>query len=101
MRAASIRFLLGRQPRLTQVPPRVRDSVMIAVLPSSAALSAAAKAVEPEPRITRSKRSAAIVLVLGRMQAGTRDVGADHRAGEQLLGVLGEQLLGDAQQGAH
>src|SRR5574341_410988 len=57
MRAASMRFLLGRQPRLTQVPPRVRDSVITAVLPNSAALSAAAKAVEPEPRITRSNFS--------------------------------------------
>src|SRR6266540_613593 len=53
-----MRFFEGRQPRFTQVPPRVRDSVMTAVLPSSAAFSAAAKAVEPEPRITRSNCSA-------------------------------------------
>jgi len=49
-----MRFFEGRQPRFTQVPPTVRDSVMTAVFPSSAAFSAAAKAVEPEPRITRS-----------------------------------------------
>src|SRR5437870_11338822 len=60
MRAASIRFLERRQPRFTHVPPCVRDSVITAVLPSSAALSAAANAVEPDPRMTRSKRSSAI-----------------------------------------
>ena len=49
-----MRFLDGRQPRFTQVPPRVRLSVMAAVLPSSAARIAAANAVEPEPRMTRS-----------------------------------------------
>ncbi len=58
--AASMRFLLGRQPRLTQVPPTVRTSVITARLPSSEALSAAAKAVDPEPRITRSYLSVAI-----------------------------------------
>src|SRR5712692_7461347 len=57
MRAASIRFFDGRHPRFTHVPPTVRDSVMTAVLPSSAAFSAAAKAVDPDPRITRSYRS--------------------------------------------
>src|SRR2546428_2312653 len=51
--AASIRFFEGRQPRLTQVPPMLLDSVITAVLPSSCARSAAAKAVEPEPSITR------------------------------------------------
>src|SRR2546428_760106 len=40
MRAASMRFFEGRQPRFTQVPPRVRDSGITAVLPSSATLSA-------------------------------------------------------------
>src|SRR5712692_3696210 len=57
MRAASIRFFDGRHPRFTHVPPTVRDSVMTAVLPSSAAFNAAAKAVDPDPRITRSYRS--------------------------------------------
>src|SRR5438105_15355194 len=98
MRAASIKFLLGRQPRLMQVPPRVRDSVITAVLPSSAALSAAAKAVEPEPRTTRSKRSGAIAVLLGRVQGRPRDIRAHDGAREQLLGVVGEQLLRDPQQ---
>src|ERR671937_2928261 len=49
-----MRFLEGRQPRLTQVPPTERASVMAAVFPSSLALMAAAKAVEPLPRISRS-----------------------------------------------
>src|SRR6266567_4793668 len=52
--AASIRFFEGRQPRFTHVPPMVRSSVITAVLPSSCARRAAANAVEPEPRITRS-----------------------------------------------
>ena len=34
IRAASIRFLEGRQPRLAQVPPTVRNSIMTAVWPS-------------------------------------------------------------------
>src|SRR5438132_755623 len=49
-----MRFFEGRQPRFTQVPPTVRSSVITAVFPSSCARSAAAKAVEPEPRMTRS-----------------------------------------------
>src|SRR5690242_12842971 len=53
--AASIRFFEGRQPRFTQVPPMVRSSIITEVLPSSCARNAAANAVEPEPRITRSK----------------------------------------------
>src|SRR2546422_1743563 len=57
-----MRFFEGRQPRFTQVPPRVRDSVITAVLPSSAALSAAAKAVEPEPRMTRSNLSGLLLM---------------------------------------
>src|SRR5947208_13633231 len=54
MPAAAIRFFDGRHPRFTQVPPSMRFSVIAAVLPNSAALIAAANAVEPEPRITRS-----------------------------------------------
>src|SRR3989442_12555661 len=53
-----MRFFEGRQPRFTQVPPTVRSSVITAVLPNSCARSAAAKAVEPEPRMTRSNLSA-------------------------------------------
>src|SRR5216684_6078571 len=70
--AASIRFLEGRQPRLAQVPPTVRNSVITAVLPSSAACKAAAKAVEPLPRITRSCRSCVevIVALISLVQAG-------------------------------
>jgi hypothetical protein len=41
--AASIRFLDGKQPRLTHVPPVVRSSVMTEVLPSSCARNPAAK----------------------------------------------------------
>src|SRR5579884_100959 len=59
--AASIKFFDGKQPRFTHVPPMVRSSVMTAVLPSSRARNAAAKAVEPEPRITRSNLSARII----------------------------------------
>src|SRR6266851_1189107 len=54
MPAAAIRFFDGKHPRFTQVPPSVRFSVIAAVLPSSAALMAAANAVDPEPKITRS-----------------------------------------------
>src|SRR5208283_2512022 len=39
--AASIRFLEGRQPRLTHVPPVARSSVITEVLPCSCARSAA------------------------------------------------------------
>src|SRR5438132_5965958 len=53
-----MRFFEGRQPRFTQVPPTVRSSVITAVFPNSCARSAAAKAVEPEPRMTRSNFSA-------------------------------------------
>src|SRR5258708_39256309 len=63
MRAASIRFLEGRHPRLAQVPPMVRYSIMTAVLPSSAPCRAAAKAVEPLPRITRSYLSLFIPII--------------------------------------
>src|SRR5712691_11314082 len=49
-----MRFFDGRQPRLTHVPPTVRCSIMTAVLPSSCAVNAAANAVEPEPRISKS-----------------------------------------------
>src|SRR5579875_646665 len=62
MLAAAIRFFDGRHPRLTQVPPRVRFSVIAAVLPSSAARMAAAKAVAPEPKMTKSKRRLSISL---------------------------------------
>src|SRR5919204_1087165 len=97
MRAASIRFFEGRQPRLTQVPPRVRDSVITALLPSSAAFSAAAKAVEPEPRITRSNFSATWRPLLV-VERGIRDIRAHDGAGKQLPGMIGHQLLGDAQE---
>src|SRR5712692_2503451 len=53
-----MRFFEGKQPRFTQVPPSLRSSVITAVLPSSWARSAAANAVEPEPRMTRSNLSA-------------------------------------------
>src|SRR5579883_1658989 len=69
MRAASIRFLEGKHPRLAQVPPTVRSSVMATVLPSSAACRAAAKAVEPLPRITRSKRSGVDIEIISLQQA--------------------------------
>src|SRR6266571_4035642 len=59
-----MRFLDGRHPRLTHVLPMVRSSVIAAVFPSSCAVSAAANAVEPEPRITRSKWSTIYVLLL-------------------------------------
>src|SRR2546425_8662827 len=49
-----MRFLEGKQPRLTHVPPSVRTSVIAAVFPDSAARKAAANAADPEPRITRS-----------------------------------------------
>src|SRR5260370_36152269 len=67
-----MRFLEGRPPRLAQVPPTVRNSAMTALLPSSAACSAAAKAVEPLPRITRSYRSCGevIVMLISLLQAG-------------------------------
>src|SRR5919197_1755030 len=58
MRAASIRFFDGRQPRLAHVPPTVRRSTIVTRAPSSLALIAAAKAVDPEPRIRRSYGSA-------------------------------------------
>jgi hypothetical protein len=54
-------FFEGSYPRLTQVPPSMRFSVITTVLPSSAALIAAAKAVEPEPKITKSNRRAPIM----------------------------------------
>src|SRR3990170_2568129 len=54
VRAASRRFLEGRQPRLTQVPPIVRRSAMATFAPSSLARMAAAKAVAPEPMMNRS-----------------------------------------------
>src|SRR5260370_6193951 len=60
MPAAAIRFFDGKHPRFTQVPPSVRFSVIATVLPSSAALIAAANAVEPEPRITKSNRGISI-----------------------------------------
>src|SRR5260370_25850991 len=62
--AASIRFFEGRQPRFTHVPPVVRSSVITEVLPGSCARSAAANAVEPEPRMTRSKCLFGITIVL-------------------------------------
>src|SRR3990170_470296 len=55
MRAASMRFLEGKQPRFAHVPPSVRRSTMPTRPPSSFALIAAANAVEPEPRMRRSK----------------------------------------------
>ena len=61
--AASIKFLDGRQPRLTQVPPIVRSSVMTDVLPISCARRAAANAVEPEPSITRSNRCSCVIMI--------------------------------------
>src|SRR5712691_6376366 len=57
IRAASIRFLDGRQPRLAHVPPSVRRSTIATRAPRSVARMAAAKAVEPEPRMTRSNGS--------------------------------------------
>src|SRR5260370_26236042 len=60
MPAAAIRFFEGKHPRFTHVPPSVRFSVIAAVFPNSAALIAAANAVEPEPRITKSNRRASI-----------------------------------------
>src|SRR6266511_4556521 len=55
--AAAMRFLEGRHPRLTHVPPTGRSSVISAVFFSSCAVNAAANAVEPEPRINRSTAS--------------------------------------------
>src|SRR5712692_9175106 len=59
-----MRFFDGRHPRLTHVPPTVRSSVITAVLPSSRAVSAAANAVEPEPRMMRSQWSTIVLLLL-------------------------------------
>src|SRR5215472_15351062 len=64
IRAASMRFLDGRQPRFTHVPPNVRTSVIAALFPDSAARSAAANAVDPEPRITKSNCSFCITTIL-------------------------------------
>src|SRR5437899_13015584 len=86
MRAASMRFFDGRHPRFTQVPPRVRDSVITALLPSSAALSAAANAVEPEPRMTRSKRSSLMLSPSSPPQCGS-SYGEDARRYEQQAGI--------------
>src|SRR5258707_10233468 len=60
--AASIRFFEGRQPRFTHVPPVVRSSVITAVLPSSCARSAAANAVEPEPRMIKSNSRVLVTI---------------------------------------
>src|SRR5207244_4087218 len=57
IREASIRFFDGRQPRLTHVPPIGRSSVITADFTNSCAVSAAANAVEPDPKIKRSKLS--------------------------------------------
>src|SRR6266851_8002210 len=93
MRAASIRFLLGKQPRLTQVPPSARASVITAVLPSSAARSAAAKAVEPEPKMTRSNCSVIGVLCsLGDWWTAALPIGLFPSAMSIRLGR--EQLVG-------
>src|SRR5260221_419664 len=56
MRAASIRFLLGRQPRLTHVPPRARDSVMTAVLPRGGLWGGAAAGRMRAARAARERR---------------------------------------------
>jgi hypothetical protein len=103
--ASRLDQVLARQAaELTQVPPNVRDSVMAAVLSSLATRRAAANAVEPEPGITRSKRSAALrssAGVLVKVVHGRAGhVGADHGTREERLGVVGYQLLGDPQQGA-
>lgn len=79
MRAASIRFLDGRHPRFTHVPPSVRTSVIAAVLPSSAARIAAANAVEPDPRMTKSNRCRMLVAPVRQLasgSAGTASAGA-------------------------
>jgi hypothetical protein len=49
---------------------------MIAVLPNSTACKAAAKAVEPEPRITRSRFAKTILLVIAMLQGGLNRDGA-------------------------
>src|SRR5579859_59554 len=57
IRAASMRFFEGRQPRLAHVPPGVRRSTIATRAPRSEARIAAAKAVEPEPRMRKSNGS--------------------------------------------
>src|SRR6267143_5661132 len=64
--AASIRFFDGRHPRFTHVPPIVRSSIIKDVLPDSCARKAAAKAVEPEPRMSRSTSETVIQVLLWR-----------------------------------
>src|SRR5437667_4651598 len=70
--AASIKFFDGKHPRFTQVPPIARSSVITAVLPSSCARNAAANAVEPEPRITRSNSAVSPSSMRAEMSAFLR-----------------------------